>query len=424
MPRDPNAIYQGDPFAETGDTTDPLAHGINLDAGYDVSYEQVGGNRPPRQVFNWFWRLVTSFIREGNKRGLREWDVIIDYEHPAAVMGSDATIYTSTADSGPNSGGAVDPTDTMGSTRWRAAEGTTPPNATTGQRGIIEIAEDSEVRDGSDSQRAVTASGLSSRTATTTRTGIARLATNTLADAGTDDSTIMTPALVRRIVESVSEGAVPAGTMIDFAGASAPVGFLACNGSAVSRSTYSTLFNAISTRWGAGNGSSTFNLPDLRGRFSFGSDSSRAVGDRSGSETATLTTAQMPSHSHGDGSLSTSSSGSHTHASAGSHSHGAGSYGTDTEAAHSHTISLHGGSGGATNAAGTNGSSGRGSKTTSSAGAHSHTITGSSSNVGAHSHGSAGSHSHGVSGSTGSTGSSQSHNNMPPYAAVLVCIKT
>lgn len=59
---------------------------------------------------------------------------------------------------------------------------------------------------------------------------------------------------------------VPVGTIFDYAGSSLPTGWLACDGSAVSRTTYSALFAAISTTWGAGNGTTTFNVPDLRGR--------------------------------------------------------------------------------------------------------------------------------------------------------------
>jgi len=57
----------------------------------------------------------------------------------------------------------------------------------------------------------------------------------------------------------------PVGTYIQFAGAAAPTGFLACNGAAVSRTTYADLFAVISTTYGVGDGSTTFNLPDARG---------------------------------------------------------------------------------------------------------------------------------------------------------------
>lgn len=63
---------------------------------------------------------------------------------------------------------------------------------------------------------------------------------------------------------------VPVGSVFPFAGGSAPTGYLLCDGSAVSRSTYDTLFALIGTDWGAGDGSTTFNLPDLRSRIPVG----------------------------------------------------------------------------------------------------------------------------------------------------------
>ena len=60
---------------------------------------------------------------------------------------------------------------------------------------------------------------------------------------------------------------VPVGTILTFGASTPPSGFLECNGSAISRSTYASLFSILSTTHGAGDGSSTFNLPDLRGQF-------------------------------------------------------------------------------------------------------------------------------------------------------------
>ena len=70
---------------------------------------------------------------------------------------------------------------------------------------------------------------------------------------------------------------VPSGAVEYFAGATAPVGWLVCNGATISRSTYSDLFAAIGTTYGAGNGSTTFKLPDLRGEFIRGWDGGRGV---------------------------------------------------------------------------------------------------------------------------------------------------
>jgi len=66
--------------------------------------------------------------------------------------------------------------------------------------------------------------------------------------------------------------AIPAGTIVAFAGTMPPQGWLLCDGAAVSRTEYGTLFSAITIAWGGGDGVTTFNLPDLRGRFLRGAD--------------------------------------------------------------------------------------------------------------------------------------------------------
>lgn len=106
---------------------------------------------------------------------------------------------------------------------------------------------------------------------------------------------------------------MPSGTVLDFAGPVAPVGFLLCDGSAVSRSTYSDLFAAVGTIWGVGDGVSTFNLPNLNGRTTIGSGTytdpvsgsiTRSIAQSPGAEAHILTLGQMPSHNHGGGSHS------------------------------------------------------------------------------------------------------------------------
>ena len=96
---------------------------------------------------------------------------------------------------------------------------------------------------------------------------------------------------------------VPTGTLTMFAGASAPTGYLLCDGTAVSRTTYATLFGVISTTYGVGDNSTTFNLPDLRGRAPIGVGTgtgltARALGATVGTETHTLTAAEIPGHTH------------------------------------------------------------------------------------------------------------------------------
>ena len=103
----------------------------------------------------------------------------------------------------------------------------------------------------------------------------------------------------------------PAGAIIMYGAATAPTGYLKCDGSNVSRTTYSDLFSAISTTYGTGDGSSTFGVPNLQSRFPIGFDggSSYALAGTGGALTDTptlsgtnagtaITEAQMPSHTH------------------------------------------------------------------------------------------------------------------------------
>lgn len=83
-----------------------------------------------------------------------------------------------------------------------------------------------------------------------------------------------------------------------FAGSTAPSGYLACDGSAVSRDTYSALFAVIGTTYGAGDGSTTFNLPDLSGRVAIGASTSHAMGTTGGEESHVLTSGELAAHSH------------------------------------------------------------------------------------------------------------------------------
>lgn len=93
------------------------------------------------------------------------------------------------------------------------------------------------------------------------------------------------------------------GMIVPYAGVDSkvPTGWLFCNGQAVSRSTYSGLFGVISTTYGVGDGATTFNVPDLRGRIPANGYGGGALGTSGGLENVTLTASQaaMKSHNHG-----------------------------------------------------------------------------------------------------------------------------
>lgn len=95
---------------------------------------------------------------------------------------------------------------------------------------------------------------------------------------------------------SLIPGTCPVGAIQMYASATAPSCWLLCNGAAVSRTTYSNLFSVIGASYGAGDGTNTFNVPDLRQRFALGSTNS--LGTTGGVSSVTLSTNQIPAHTH------------------------------------------------------------------------------------------------------------------------------
>ena len=167
--------------------------------------------------------------------------------------------------------------------------------------GSIRIATQAEVNAASQTDVAITPATLSAgienyyTQATETSRGAIELATQAETDAGTDTIRAVTPATLHAAAPSLGI-VTPSGTVVAFAGATAPSGYLICDGTAVSRTTYAALFAVISTTYGVGDGSTTFNLPDLRGEFVRGLDGGRGVD--SGRSLGSFQSDQIAAHSH------------------------------------------------------------------------------------------------------------------------------
>ena len=166
----------------------------------------------------------------------------------------------------------------------------------------------------------------------------------------------------------VSSDVSEVGKISMFARSTAPSGYLKCNGAEISRTTYAALFSAIGTTFGVGDGSTTFNVPDLRGEFIRGWDDARGVD--SGRVIGSWQGGQNKSHTH----TGTTSSDSHAHTWSG----------TTSSDSHTHTLVVSDGNGSAIKAALTQSKTNNATGTTSSY-SHTHTVSGTTSS-GSHTH--------------------------------------
>ena len=268
-----------------------------------------------RQDVNQRFYEIDSFIADANEHGVLEWHTSVIYAHPAVVYGSDGALYRSVQGST-----GVDPTTDYDRSHWVALNWGTAQNP-------------AHIPNGADLNTLVTP-GIYVGTAA--NTGVLVNAPDVNWAAAKAQITLevqvspgWTPNNPVRQLIVASDGVLyvrtrntaatwtnwsevggtttaenPVGTMLDFAGSSAPTGYLLCDGAAVSRTTYGSLFTAIGTAWGSGDGSTTFNVPDMRRRVAVGAGGARSdellntVGATGGSESVSLTVAQMPRHRH------------------------------------------------------------------------------------------------------------------------------
>lgn len=243
------------------------------------------------------------------KNDAQDWDVNCQVTDKFAIYNQTAGVQAFTIDTSNNVGiGTTSPTDLL-----TLGDGTGTCNITINKSDAGTAALEFEVA-GTDKcyLRCNASEDLILGTADSDRVAI--LADGKVGIGTTSPTEVLHVAGNLKVTGSVEVGvaslALGTGFIAAYSVAAPPSGWLACNGSAVSRTTYSDLYALIGTTYGAGDGSTTFNVPDLRGRTLIGTDGLAAgsftanlgtldnIGGIGGAQNHTLTTAELPSHTH------------------------------------------------------------------------------------------------------------------------------
>lgn len=228
--------------------------------------------KPPFQIENWSMRKLHTAVAYLNQLGIPEWDAFTEYQAGLSMIrASDNGLYVCIqTHTNRNPSGGVN------TAYWKRFEG--------------------------------------DRNATTTQTGVTRLATVQETEDATRNDVAVTPF-------SLGEGYVgnPVGTILTYAGAATPDGYIECDGRALNNNDYPELLNAIGTLYGTG-AAGTFRIPDLRGEFLRGHDNGRGIDN--GRTLGSTQGYSIQSHNH---TGNTGYDGNHNHSAntnhAGNHRH-------------------------------------------------------------------------------------------------------
>lgn len=380
--------------------------------------------KPPYQIENWSMNKVHSFAAYINQRGLPEWDNETEYFiNSSYVMGSDGRIYKCI-----QTNTSRNPTTNGNSQYWELTSW--DRYATTSKAGIARKATPAQVLAGTDNETYVTPATYKSSLpeiptppdATQGNRGMIELATQNETDRGDDDVRAVTPQKLRGYGQNVIIPiAAPTGSVIAHAGNTAPQGYLKCDGREHLRADYPELFAVIGTRFGNGNGSTSFNVPELRGEFIRGWDDGRGTDQNRilGSHQADA----FRSHTHSGAT----SADTHTHSGrtdTDTHNHGGQ---TNHTGDHTHSLPRDNMGNGRYNMqslgpSDNNDEDWSNSPATGSAGGHRHSI---STDNDSHNHGfTTSSHTHSHSFTTGTENAGGGSETRPRNTALLYIIKT